>query len=247
MLAAGLAGRLAVGLPGDVPVDPDGPEARRWLLDELSKPGYQAAQPSPFQQLVQAIDDWINALINALGSVAVPGVGNVLSLAAVAIVIVLLVVAFLLFGLPRISRRSAAGGALFAEHDARDAATMRRDAERAAASGDFTAAIAELFRALARGLDERTLVSTFPGSTASDLATRAGQVFPDAASRLHDAAASFDGVRYLGATGTAAEWERLVALERELRTARPAREPAETAGSAEPTEPADPQLTGAAR
>ncbi|MEO7720563.1 MAG: DUF4129 domain-containing protein [Pseudolysinimonas sp.] len=212
---------LPVPLPVDVPVDPDGPEARRWLLDELSKPAYQAAQPSPFDQLVQTIEDWINSLINGLGSVQVPGIGSLLGLVAILIVVGLLVVAFLVFGLPRISRRSSAGGALFAEHDTRDAATMRRDAERAAAAGDFTTAIAELFRAMARGLDERTLVSTFPGSTASDLATRAGEVFPDAASRLTQAAASFNGVRYLDATGSAAEWEQLVALERELRTAKP--------------------------
>ena len=226
---------LPVDVPVDVPVDPDGPEARRWLLDELSKPAYQSAQPSWFDQLVRQIEDWINSLINGLGSVQIPGIGNLLGIVAVAIVVLLLVVAFLIFGLPRISRRSSAGGALFTEHDTRDAATMRRDAERAAASGDYTAAIAELFRALARGLDERTLVSTFPGSTASDLAARAGGVFPDAASRLHDAAASFDGVRYLGATGTVAEWNRLVALEHELRTARA------------PHEVLDEHLTGAAQ
>ncbi|MEO6117042.1 MAG: DUF4129 domain-containing protein [Pseudolysinimonas sp.] len=214
---------LPMALPGDVPVDPDGPEARRWLLDELAKGEYQSAQPSWFDQAVQAIQDWINSLINGLGSVQVPGIGNLLGLVVVLVAVGLLVVAFLVFGLPRISKRSSAG-ALFAEHDTRNAATMRRDAERAAASGDYTAAIAELFRALARGLDERTLVSTFPGSTASDLATRAGQVFPDAVTRLRDAAASFDGVRYFGATGTAAEWEQLVALERELRTARPPHE-----------------------
>ncbi len=232
---------LPFPVPADVPVDPDGPEARRWLLDELSKPGYQAAQPTPFDQLVQQIEDWINSLINGLGSLQIPGIGNLLGLVLVVVVIGLLVVAFLVFGLPRISRRSSAGGALFAEHDTRDAATMRRDAERAAASGDYTAAIAELFRALARGLDERTLVSTFPGSTASDLATRAGRVFPDAASRLNDAAASFDGVRYLGATGTAAEWEQLVALERELRTARALHEPES------PHELPSDELTGAGR
>lgn len=214
---------LPIRVPADVPVDPDGPEARRWLLDELSKPAYQSAQPSPFQQLVQTITDWINSLINGLGAVRIPGIGSLLGLVAVLIVVALLVVAFLVFGLPRISRRSSAADGLFAEHDTRDAATMRRDAERAAASGDYTVAIAELFRSLARGLDERTLVSTFPGSTASDLATRAGQVFPDAAARLDQAAAAFNGVRYLGATGTAAQWEHLVALERELRTAAPLR------------------------
>ncbi len=212
------------GHPADVPVDPDGPEASRWLLEELSKPAYQSAQPTPIDQLVQTITDWINSLINGLGSVQIPGIGNVLGLVAVVIVVVLLVVAFLVFGVPRISKRSSAGGALFTEHDTRDAAAMRRDAERAAASGDYAVAITELFRALARGLDERTLVSTFPGTTASELAARAGEVFGDAASRLSIAAASFNGVRYLGAVGTAAEWDQLVALERELRTAKPPRD-----------------------
>jgi hypothetical protein len=222
-------------LPADVPVDPDGPEARRGLLEELSKSAYQSAQPSPFDQLVTAIEDWINSLINGLGSVQVPGIGNLLGLVAVAIAVALLVVAFLIFGLPRISRRSTAGGSLFAEHDVRDAAQLRRDAERAAAAGDYTLAITELFRALARGLDERTLVSTFPGSTATDLAVQAGEVFPDAASGLSTAAASFNGVRYLGATGTAAQWEQLVELERELRTARA------------PLDVLDEQLSGAGR
>jgi len=214
-------------LPSDVPVDPDGPEARRWLLDELSKPPYRSAQPSPFDQAVKAIEDWINSLIDGLGSVQIPGIGNLLGLVAVAIAVALLVIAFVVFGLPRISRRSTAAGSLFAELDTRDAATMRRDAERAAASGDYNLAIAEIFRALARGLDERTLVSTFPGSTASDLATRAGEVFPDAAARLNLAAGSFNGVRYLGATGTASDWEQLASLERELRAAKPPRDPEE--------------------
>jgi len=220
---------LLLALPADVPVDPDGPEARRWLLEELSKSAYQSAQPSGFDQLVSTIEQWINSLIDGLGSVQVPGIGNLLGLVAVAIVVALLVIAFVVFGLPRISRRSSSAGPLFAEHDTRDAAAMRRDAERAAASGDYGAAIAELFRALARGLDERTLVSTFPGSTAGELATRAAQVFPDAASRLGAAADAFNGVRYLGATGTAEQWQQLAALERELRAAKPPRRPEELA------------------
>ena len=215
----------ALPLPVDVPVDPDGPTAQQWLIDELSKAAYQSAKPTPFDQLVQTIEDWLNSLINGLGSVQVPGIGNLLGVVGLIVGAAILVIAFLVFGLPRVTRRSAGAGALFAEHDTRDAAAMRRDAERAAASGDYTTAIAELFRALARGLDERTLVSTFPGSTANDLATRAGRVFPDAASRLTLAATTFDGVRYFGATGTAAEWGQLVSLERELRSAKPAHEP----------------------
>ena len=217
-----LPAALPVNAPFDVPVDPDAPEAKRWLIEELAKSPYQAAKPSWFDQIVQQITDWLNSLINGLGSVQVPGAGNVLNLIILLGVIAVLVVAFLVFGLPRLNRRAAAVGELFGDGDIRDAAAMRRDAERAAAAGDYTTAIEELFRCLARGLDERTLVSFFPGSTARDVAVRAGLVFPDVASRLLDAAHAFDAVRYLGASGTAAEWDRLVALERELRTARAA-------------------------
>jgi hypothetical protein len=212
--------------PFAIPVDPDSPEAQRWLIEELAKSPYQTARPSWLDQLAKTITDWITSLVNGLGSVQVPGAGTALNLVVGAMVIVLLVIAFLVFGLPRLNRRSAVTGELFGEDDARDAASLRRDAERAAESGDYTTAITELFRALARRLDERTLVSFFPGSTARDVAVRAGQVFPDAAGPLLDAARAFDGVRYLDAVGTAAQWERLVALERELRSARPAHDDA---------------------
>jgi hypothetical protein len=212
--------------PFAIPVDPDSPEAQRWLIEELAKSPYQTARPSWLDQLAKTITDWITSLVNGLGSVQVPGAGTALNLVVGAMVIVLLVIAFLVFGLPRLNRRSAVTGELFGEDDARDAASLRRDAERAAESGDYTTAITELFRALARRLDERTLVSFFPGSTARDVAVRAGQVFPDAAGPLLDAARAFDGVRYLDAVGTASQWERLVALERELRSARPAHDDA---------------------
>jgi hypothetical protein len=223
---SGLNGSIqaAAGLPLDVPVDPDAPEAQRWLIEELAKSPYQSAKPSFFEQVLKQISDWINSLIDGLGSVQVPGAGNVLNLIILLGVIAVLVVAFLIFGLPRLNRRSAAAGELFGDDDIRDAAALRRDADRAAAVGDYTTAIEELFRALARNLDERTLVSFFPGSTARDVAVRAGTVFPDAAARLVEAARGFDGVRYLGATGTVEQWQRLVELERELRTARPAHE-----------------------
>ena len=117
-------------------------------------------------------------------------------------------------------------GTLFGDDENRDAATMRRDAERAAAAGDYTTAIAELFRAIARGLAERTLVTTHPGTTASEFARRGGEVFPETAAALEAAADDFDGVRYLDRVGTAAQWDAMVALDRRLRAARPAAVPA---------------------
>jgi hypothetical protein len=204
-------------LPFDVPVDPEPPEARDWLVDELAKPVYQAAQPTLFDRIAQAIRDWFASL--QLSDVEGPpafGLTVVLVL-----VVAIIVIAFLIFGLPRFTRRSAVTGTLFGEDDDRDAEAMRRAARAAADRGDHGLAIAELFRAIARGLAERGLVSVSPGTTARDFATHAGRVFPDAAVDLTQAAVAFDDVRYLGRPGTAERYAQLAALESRLRTARP--------------------------
>jgi len=208
---------VIVSLPLDVPVDPDAPEATRWLLDELSKPQYQAAQPTLFDRIAKAVSDWLSSL--QLGSAEGPpalGLGVI-----ILIVVAALVVAFLIFGLPRLNRRSRVTGSLFGEDDARTAARMRLDAERAAADGDYTGAVLEMFRAIARGLAERTVLTTSPGTTAHDFGARAGRAFPDRAEALQDAAAAFDDVRYLDREGTQSRYREVAALERALRTARP--------------------------
>ena len=208
-------------LPWDVPVDPEPPEARQWLVDELSKPQYQAAKPTLFDQIAKAISDWFSSL--QIGTVEGPpafGLGVILVLVAAA-----LVVAFLIFGVPRLNRRSRVAGVLFGEDDDRGSADMRRDAAAAASRGDYATAIAELFRALARGLAEHTIVTVTPGTTARGFAGRAGVTFPQFADRLVTAAEAFDDVRYLGHPGSVEGYEALVALESEVRAARPALEP----------------------
>ena len=77
-----------------------------------------------------------------------------------------------------------------------------------------------MFRAIARGLAERALVTTTPGTTARDFSTRAGATFPYLADRLAESAASFDGVRYLDRHGTPEQYEAITALERDVRAAR---------------------------
>ena len=134
----------------------------------------------------------------------------------------LVVAAFFLFGRPRLSRRSSVTAELFGEDDTRGSAELRRSAEQAAAAGDFTLAIEELYRALARNLAERTIVEVSPGTTARGFARRAGTAFPAEADRLESSAADFDEVRYLGGTGEREQYERLSVLERSLRSARPA-------------------------
>jgi hypothetical protein len=210
-------------LPLDVPVDPDAPVAQRWLEQELSKPQYQGSRPSLFQQILQSFLDWLQSLLpkTGPGGLRLPDLSALLPVLLVLLVVGLLVVAFIVFGVPRLNRRSRAGDELFGEDDDRDADALRRDAARAAAAGDYATAIAELFRALARRLDERAVVSTFPGTTARGFARRAGEAFPAAADRLAVCAIDFDDVRYLGGAGTPEQWGRIRELEAQLHDARP--------------------------
>ena len=206
--------------PSTVPVEPDAPEAREWLLDELSKPAYEAAKPNWFDRATQAVWDWITSLFEG-------GFGGppVLTLVLLGVLLVGgVVLAFVLFGAPRLNRRSATLGGVFGDTDERDAAELRRAAESAASRGDWTLAIEELFRAMARGLSERAVLTTSPGTTAHDFAERAGAAFPAFAERLRESARVFDQVRYLGAPGSADGFGAMAALERELRAARPAAE-----------------------
>ena len=201
-----------------VPVEPDGDQGRQWMLDELGKPVYQQARPTWFDLASKAILDWLRDLLAGASS----GSGAVALVLVVLLLAALLVGAFLVFGRPALNRRSRGSDALFGEDDSRQVAELRASAERAASSGDFTTAIEELFRALARGLAERTLLDLYPGMTAHGFARDAARPFPEHADRLAAVAADFDAVRYLGGTGTAEQYRRLAELERELRTARPA-------------------------
>jgi hypothetical protein len=205
-----------IAFPFDVPVDPDRPEARRLLTEELAKTEYQRAKPTWWDQLLGSFNDWLNSLTlgNAQGP---PALGL---LVFIVVVVAALVVAFFVFGLPRINRRSRVTGSLFGEDDARTAAQMRTAAEGAAARGDYASAIAEMFRSIARGLAERSILATSPGTTAHDFAGRAARVFPQQFDELAAAALAFDDVRYLGRTGTAAQYESIERLERRLRATK---------------------------
>jgi hypothetical protein len=201
------------------PLDPNAQEARELLLRELSKPEYQTSKTNGVGQIVKAIEDWWNSL--QIGSV--PGAGFPLFgyLVIGAVIVVALVVAFLLFGLPRLNRHSGALGSLFGDDDARDSVALREAAQKAAAAGDYDTAIEEQFRSIARAMAERGITSTFPGTTATGFSSQASESFPALGTEFAAAAASFDGVRYLGRRGTEGEWFQVSALDRDVRASRP--------------------------
>lgn len=211
----------SVALVADVPVDPDAGEARRLLLDELAKAQYQQSQPTWLDRLATGFLHWLQSLTFS-GSGGPPW--TVLVVVAI-VVLVALGIAFLVFGVPRLNRRSAVAGSLFGEDEDRDAAAMRAAASAAAAAGDYSTAVVELFRAIARDLAERTVLSVTPGTTAREFAARAGRAFPESASPLAVAGGSFDAVRYLGSVGTREQYQQLVAVDATIRASRATLEP----------------------
>jgi len=200
-----------------VPVEPDAEQARELLVRELAKPVYRAAEPTWFDRLSAAVGDWLAGLLES-GPGGTPAIAwTVIILALVAAI----VAAYLIFGPPRVNRRSTVGGSLFGDDDSRSAQTLRSAADRAAAAGDWVIAIEEMFRAIARGLSERAIVSTMPGTTASAFAASASGPFPETSAELASAAGSFDAVRYLGRPGSRAEFDAIAELERHLRAGTP--------------------------
>lgn len=184
--------------PIDVPVDPSVPDARELLLRELADPEYQAAQPTLLDIIGQAISDWLSSLVAPTGG----PLDGLVPVVATVLIVVAIVVAFLVWGVPRLNRRSRADDALFGADERRSAAELRRDAAAAAARGDHTAAVLDAFRALARGLQERTVVTMLPGTTAHEFSGHASSAFPDLGHAFATAADGFDSVRYAGAAGS---------------------------------------------
>ena len=201
----------------ETPLDPDAPEARRWLEDELAKPEYQSAQPNAFDLAMQAIRDWFVSLF--AGASGIPG--PLLTLLVVVVVALVVVVGLVVFGVPRLRRRRRAAAPLFDDADRRDLETLRRAAIAAAAAEDWPLAIEERFRALVRGILERDLIRVHPGTTARSVADAATTPFPAHEPSLRAAAADFDAVRYLGRAGTREQYEALTELERKISATAP--------------------------
>lgn len=201
----------------EVPLDPDAPTGRQWLLDELAKPEYQAAKPNLVDRALAAIVDWLQSLQAPSGQ----GPGSAALVVLLVVVAVVVVIGLLVFGLPRLNQRRRSTGALFGDDDDRSARELRASSERAAAAGDWATAIAERFRAIARTLSDRTVLTVSPGTTAHGFAARAGASFPDRADELEASATVFDAVRYLGRPGDREGYERVRALDEQLEATRP--------------------------
>lgn len=172
-----------------IPVAPDRNLARAWAQRELARQEYQDARPGPLQRAL----DWIGDRLQNLNLGAGPGPG--LGLLVVAL-LVFAVAGYLIYragGLHRTVRRRTAA-VLPDVHTS--AADHRAQADRYAADRQWDLAVVERFRAIARDLEERTLLSPQPGRTAVEVARDSGAAVPELAGELLQAAHYFDQVSY---------------------------------------------------
>ncbi|MAP64938.1 MAG: hypothetical protein CMH34_14610 [Microbacterium sp.] len=201
------------------PLTPDDDEARRWAEQELSRPVYAEAQPTPFDLFARGVTEFLADLLDP----EIPtGWESVFAVVAVVVLVVLLVAALVIWGAPRATRRGVDRTAvLFGEPEARTAHELRVEADAAASRGRWDDAVVLRFRALARGLAERGVVDAPPGATVHAFARSAAAVFPSSADALEAAADGFDDVRYLRRPGSADLHREISRLDETLTSARP--------------------------
>ena len=202
-----------------IPLIPDGDEARRWAERELADPVYRITEPTFFDRASRAVWEFLRGLFSTDVS---GGWGATLAVIGAIVVVVLIVVAFAVWGLPRSTRRSPAPrSTLFGDAEERTADELRAAAASHAARGEWDEAVVLRFRALARGLVERGIVETPPGATVHAFARAAARVFPSSADDLESAARAFDDVRYLRRPGSEALFQRVAAVDDAIAGSRP--------------------------
>lgn len=210
----GLIGRL----PFDVPVTPSPEQAHQWAVDELSKDVYNQRE-----SLWEMFTRWLSERFNSLQGI---GSNDSRLITIVVVAVLIAVVIAILFAVRRAGRLSSAVGSRRGStevllDDARSAADMRSAAQVAAASGNFSLAVVERFRAIARSLEDRTILEERPGRTAREVCFDATPRLPQFADDLRWAADLFDVVCYSEADADRNQYERMVLLDDAIAAARP--------------------------
>ncbi|MEV7661001.1 DUF4129 domain-containing protein [Paenarthrobacter sp. NPDC089316] len=216
-MTAAPAGVLVPLLAMEPPVTPDREEARRWAVEELSKPQYPDAQPGWFEKLWRDFLDWLSSL-EGDG----PGSDANFALPVIVVLAVALIIVAVVLVRPRLNaRRASRKEDIFGADSTMDAEGYRKRASTAADDGDWTAAVVDQFRALVRSAEERDIIDVRAGRTADEASAQLGQFFSPAQKRLDAAARLFDAVRYGDQGATRADYESTRDLDAELLTMKP--------------------------
>lgn len=204
-------------LPNGVPVDPDRELARRWLTEELERPGYQLQESWTSRAL-----GWI---MRQLPDVQLPGTLPGWASVMLLVLVLVAVAAVLAFASrdrwrkQRLSPVRAPGSVL--EEVGLSARAYLDRAQAALTSGDHDRALIDGYRAIAAGAVERTLLDDRPGRTAHEVALGLGPSFPGEQVALAEAGTSFDAVRYGDHRAQAHSAQSVLDLEARLRGTKP--------------------------
>jgi hypothetical protein len=196
-----------------VPVEPTREEARAQALEELAKREYADARPGILERVVTWVQEHLGG---------VEGAGRPVSLLLLGIgaAVIIALVAWGLYragGLGRTARRSA--GTVLTDRTT-TAAEHRAAADAAAAAGRWDDAVRHRFRAIARTLEDETILVPQPGRTADEVAREAGARVPGLAAALLAGARTFDDVAYGDRHVDAGADRRMRDLDTQVRAAR---------------------------
>lgn len=196
-------------------VDPD--EARRLLLEELSR-GEYAHRESIVERILRLLSQWVSSLLEGTGGGSTTGALLVAVLAVAAIALAVLV----LRRTGRLRRRSALREDPHLRADpAVGADELRRRAASARDAGRTDDAVVLALRAVVRDLSERTLLEVTDGMTAHEAAAGAARAFPELRGRLLRTASAFDTAAYSRRAADAKEAEDAVLLAEYLARTAP--------------------------
>jgi hypothetical protein len=213
---------VLLALVAEVPVTPSRDEARRWAQDKLGTDG----EPG----IVRRFLDWLTSLLPEGSDGSAPWWWSLIKLLVlVGAIVGIAVLASRTSAVSRL-RETGKGGAVL-DDDRLTAADHRRAADEYARAGRWQEAVVERFRAIARGLQERDLVTQVPGITADEVAQLGGGWLPGLAPALAEGARLFDDVRYGDATANESDHERLRVLDVDVQRTRPAARPQPTPGA----------------
>ncbi len=188
--------------------------AQRAAQHELSKAIYHRNSDPLVVRAVRAAGRAIDHVLSSALSHSPTGAAGALSI----VVLIAIVVALIIWrvGVPQ---RAAKVGALLTAGTTMSAAEHRLLAEQATAAGDLKTAVIERMRAVARELEERSVVDARAGRTASELAREAGRAMPSAAPALTAATELFNAIVYGDAVATADDMTVVVAADDAVRRA----------------------------
>lgn len=198
-------------------IDPSGPEARQWVLDELGKDDYHDGR-SLFERLMRWLAEQFARLQPEQSEG--PDIGVPPVVVALLTLVILAAVVWLLTRL-RADRRTA-GEPEAVLGDSTLTSTQFRDRGAAALrEGRYADAVVHYTRAMARESADRTLLTDAPSLTAHEIGQQLAVVFPEHAGPVARSMDLFDAVRYGRYAATETDARAAQTHDETLRKARP--------------------------